>query len=130
MRKQLYRIVLIDGTEFVETSIGNLQKSLKDYIVSNKKLESDKWYYLTTSQLNGLLTTQYKQPKFNYIKSFEKCYLDEVFGTINIKSSRENGEIYNDKYQKNQKNKELNRRMTEFKQKERPMDFSKFRLVC
>ena len=130
MRKQIYRILLKDGTEIVEVSVGKLQSSLKNYIVDNNKLEMDNWFYLTKPQLVGMITSNIKQPKFHYITSVSRCYLDQVFGEVNVKHRRENGEIYYQKYQELRRNKELNNRFTEYKDKKRPMDLSPFQLVC
>jgi hypothetical protein len=130
MRKQIYRILLKDGTEIVEVSVGKLQTSLKNYIVENNKLETDNWFYLTKPQLVGMITSNIKQPKFNYITSVSRCYLDEVFGDFDVKHRRENGETYSQKYQELRRNKELNKRFSEYKDKKRPMDYSQFRLIC
>ena len=130
MKTQIYYMKLIDGKEIVDISRALVFNQLKDYIKSNNKL-NDRWYYPTKNQLDNAYYGKVKNPKLFFIESFRWCMCDDLF-KIDVKTERENGRKYSEKYIRSLKNKYINEQIERCKANTNELDMTKFNniMVC
>ncbi len=127
MKTQIYYIKLIDGKEIVETSRTSIYNTLKDYIVKNNKI-NDRWYYPSKAQLDNMYYNRVKRPNLFFINSFLWCNGEDLFKT-DIRTTRENGKNYTEKYIKNLRNKFIKNEIEKIKNNPSIIDTSKFNAI-
>ena len=124
MKQQIYYVKLIDGKEFVETSRTDIYNKLKEYIQTNNKL-NDRWYYPTKNQIDNMYYGKVKRPNLFFMECLKWCMCDDVFN-IDVRTERENGKKYSEKYIRTLKNNHINKQIEKYKVNTNELDTSKF----
>ena len=124
MKQQIYYVKLIDGKEFVETSRTDIYNKLKEYIQTNNKI-NDRWYYPTKNQIDNMYYGKVKRPNLFFMECLKWCMCDDVFN-IDVRTERENGKKYSEKYIRTLKNNHINKQIEKYKVNTNELDTSKF----
>lgn len=127
MKTQIYYMKLVDGKELVETSRSKIYNALKDYIVDNNKSD-DRWYYPSKAQIDNIFYNKVKKPNLYFIQSFMWCNGEDLY-KANVKTQRENGKRYTEKYIKNLRNKMIKNEIERLKVNPSIIDTSRFNTI-
>ena len=128
MKLILYYIKLTDGKVFYNTSRNKLTQDIKKYVIENDKVK-DNWYYPSKNQIDNLYYSKVNKNNLNFIQEFKSCNCDTIFNNIDVKTHRQNGRTYSDKYISENKNKQIKNKINDLKNGKLSIDMSNFKCV-